>query len=202
MLPTNSNLSGSHPLPSISNGENANALATSQRPSQSTISREKPRTLDDLPEHRQILFSSQNEAAQKLGKALQDLHERFAGGPFDHEEFLAQCHEIREVAEMLTDESLVVNDEVRERLARLDLHNIPSRVVALTEEEYVAICDDLSVQTDDERGIQATHHPMTTNQQAAEAEAEAEAEEEPLEAFEELMQIFIGFLYFGTANEL
>ena len=153
--------------PPLNNGGAENVPSSnsgpSQSQSQSTRSRAKPRTLDDLPDHRAILLQSQNPAAKILGEALKKVHDQFKTGAITSTEHLGQCYEIREAAEMLNG-SLDVEEEV---MHHQKLSGMTPERNALSSREYLAINDELDVQLDPERGVEAVRQRTLDNTRRA-----------------------------------
>jgi hypothetical protein len=150
MIPNRLGLHEPQPLPPIHDGQDATPSPTHQGPSPS---REKPRTLDDLPAHRNVLLRSKNPAAKILGEALASVHEQFKNRKISAEDHLTQCYAIREAAEMLNG-TLDVEADV---MQRLHLGEMTPEKNGLTNREHLILNDDLSVQLDAERGIAAVN---------------------------------------------
>ena len=138
MFPNRINSNGAPPP----YGQDANASTSRQGRSQSNRSREMPRTLNDLPRHREILLRSQNPAARILGQALAELHAQLMNGGISSYDHFDRCNSIREAAEMLNG-SLDVEADV---MQSLNLDGMTPETNPLTDREYLAVNDDLSVQ--------------------------------------------------------
>ena len=120
--------------PPAMRGAGALPAGEEQLRSQSTVGRAKPRTLADLPQHRSTLSDSPNPVARDFVGKLETIQNKFANGQINADEHRAECYEIMEAAEH---------------------HVTKNGNGALIERDYVAICDDLSLQLDSERGVGA-----------------------------------------------
>lgn len=102
----------------------------------------RSKSFAELSGNRERLKASGNGAARILGAELEKVHTQVISGEISKEQHLAECHNIREAAEMISG-FIDVEDEV---LAKFKLQDKDNRTLATAE--YLAILDDLGCQID------------------------------------------------------
>lgn len=107
-----------------------------QHRSQSTLSRTQPLTLVDLSQHRTTMRASKNPVMKHFANALDEVHSRFAQCEVTPDEHKQRCYELMEAAEKSSEST---------------------RQDALNSNDYKAVCDNLSLQLDSDRGVAAQH---------------------------------------------